>query len=299
MKRSLLILSLLLIYSSVKGQKALISDQELICKYANDTVDLVEMKKPLFLPFVKSFEHEKINEKDKKRIAKKIKRYPRKKIKNIKAAGKWISEIYHRSDPYPWASPRHPSFPFYSLDYYKEVEDGFLIKAKSGSVSDVVWRRRFHNYALFFVGYDHNVLMVNHWEVDLFPENSFVEINSEDITYAAVDNEEEVVPPVLNIDRKEFLAYLQENIEFPAKAIRLGIQGRIIISFIVERDGKVAYIDIDRALDPLTDIPAKQVIRNTEGYWTAGTQNNEPVVVKVYAEIRFRIEKIPARLPII
>lgn len=289
MKRSLLILSLLLIYSSVKGQKTLISDQELILKYANDTVDLVEMKKPLFLPFVNSFEHEKINEKEKKRIARKRKRYPTKKIKNIKAAGKWISEIYHRPDPYPWAKPRSPGFSFYSMNYYKEVEDGFLIKAKSGSVSDVVWSRRFHNYALFFVGYDHNVLMVNHWEVDLFPVNSFVEINSEDITYAAVDNEEEVVPPVLNIDRKEFLAYLQENIEFPAKAIRMGIQGRIIISFIVERDGKIAYIDIHRALDPLTDIPAKQVIRNTDGYWTAGTQNNEPVAVKVYAEIRFKI----------
>lgn len=82
--------------------------------------------------------------------------------------------------------------------------------------------------------------------------------------------------------------YLRQNIRYPAEAHKEGIEGRVIATFVVEKDGSISDIVINRSVHPLLDEEAKRVIAAMPK-WTPGRQNGQPVRVKYTIPISFRL----------
>lgn len=85
------------------------------------------------------------------------------------------------------------------------------------------------------------------------------------------------------------MQYLSKNIKYPPFAEENNIQGRVICSFVVERDGSVSDIRIARSVDPSLD---KEAIRVVSGMprWIPGRQNGQMVRVKYTLPVTFRLQ---------
>lgn len=84
--------------------------------------------------------------------------------------------------------------------------------------------------------------------------------------------------------------YLADNIEYPAECEADGIQGRVIVTFIVETDGSITNIKVAKSVHPLLDDEAVRVIKSMPK-WTPGKQNGKAVRVKYTTPVTFRQNK--------
>ena len=85
------------------------------------------------------------------------------------------------------------------------------------------------------------------------------------------------------------MAYLQKNIKYPPVAEENGIQGRVVCSFVVERDGSVTDIKVAKSVDPSLDKEAVRVV-STMPRWIPGKQNGQSVRVKYTLPVTFRLQ---------
>ncbi|MGD0583454.1 MAG: energy transducer TonB [Bacteroidales bacterium] len=86
------------------------------------------------------------------------------------------------------------------------------------------------------------------------------------------------------------LKYINDNINYPASAIDNGIEGKIILRFVVSTDGSVKRIEILRSVDPLLDQEAVRVISQMPK-WKPGKNNGTPAAVWFSVPVTFRIKK--------
>ena len=86
------------------------------------------------------------------------------------------------------------------------------------------------------------------------------------------------------------LKYLADNIKYPASAVKAKKQGRVIVTFIVQKDGSVTHAKIAKSIDPELDAEALRVVKGMPK-WTPGTQNGKPVNVKYSVPVKFSLQK--------
>lgn len=84
----------------------------------------------------------------------------------------------------------------------------------------------------------------------------------------------------------ELRKYISNNLEYPEIAREMGIQGRVIVQFIVGKDGKVSNAVIARSVDKALDQAALKVI-NSMPAWKPGKQRGAPVKVKYTLPVSF------------
>lgn len=84
------------------------------------------------------------------------------------------------------------------------------------------------------------------------------------------------------------MSYITKNIKYPSIATENGIQGRVICTFVINRDGKVTNAEVIRSVDPSLDKEALRVINNMPA-WKPGKQRGKPVRVKYTLPIVFRL----------
>lgn len=82
--------------------------------------------------------------------------------------------------------------------------------------------------------------------------------------------------------------YLNQNTRYPAVAQENGVQGRVVVSFVVGKDGHISDVTVVRSVDPSLDKEAVRVIRNMPR-WTPGKQGGEPVKVRFTVPVSFRL----------
>lgn len=85
------------------------------------------------------------------------------------------------------------------------------------------------------------------------------------------------------------MAYLSQNIKYPVVAEENGIQGRVVLTFVVERDGSITDVRVVKSVDPSLDAEAKRVIRSMPK-WKPGKQNGSAVRVKYTTPVTFRLQ---------
>lgn len=85
--------------------------------------------------------------------------------------------------------------------------------------------------------------------------------------------------------------YLSKNIKYPVVAEENGVQGRVIVTFIVELDGSVTNPKVVKSVDPSLDKEALRVVKSMP-YWIPGRQNGSPVRVKYTVPVTFRLQEI-------
>ena len=90
--------------------------------------------------------------------------------------------------------------------------------------------------------------------------------------------------------REVLLKYLAANIKYPASAVKAKKQGRVIVTFIVQKDGSITHAKIARSINPELDAEALRVVKGMPK-WTPGTQLGKPVSVKYVLPVKFSLQK--------
>lgn len=86
------------------------------------------------------------------------------------------------------------------------------------------------------------------------------------------------------------LKYLAANIKYPVSAVKAKKQGRVIVTFIVQKDGSITHAKIARSINPELDAEALRVVKGMPK-WTPGTQLGKPVSVKYVLPVKFSLQK--------
>jgi periplasmic protein TonB len=107
----------------------------------------------------------------------------------------------------------------------------------------------------------------------------------------------EVIPPVIefpDVDAMfiggsvELKKWINENVNYPQEAIEIGDQGLVYLSFVVEQDGSISNIEIERGVSTELDREAKRLIRNMPK-WKAGEAKGLPVRSRCRLPINFEL----------
>lgn len=85
---------------------------------------------------------------------------------------------------------------------------------------------------------------------------------------------------------KAFYQYLSQMIKYPKEAWKNNIHGKVFLSFIVEKDGRLTHIKIIRGLSPETNTEALRVV-SASPKWSPGIQFDVPVRVKYNINVNF------------
>lgn len=88
---------------------------------------------------------------------------------------------------------------------------------------------------------------------------------------------------------EELFKYLQRNIKYPAIARENGISGRVYVTFVVDKDGKIKDAKILRGVGGGCDEEALRVVRNMPD-WKSGRQNGRPVQVQYNLPVNFTLK---------
>ncbi len=84
------------------------------------------------------------------------------------------------------------------------------------------------------------------------------------------------------------MQYLNDNIQYPDKAKNDGVEGRVIVSFIVGKEGLIKDAQVEKSVDPELDAEAIRVVSGMPR-WTPGKSQGEPVEVKYSIPINFQL----------
>ncbi|MDO5446721.1 MAG: energy transducer TonB [Prevotellaceae bacterium] len=85
------------------------------------------------------------------------------------------------------------------------------------------------------------------------------------------------------------MQYLSKHIKYPVVAEENGIQGRVIVTFVVEKNGSITDVQVVKSVDPSLDKEAVRVVKSMPN-WIPGKQNGSAVRVKYTLPVTFRLQ---------
>ena len=86
----------------------------------------------------------------------------------------------------------------------------------------------------------------------------------------------------------KLVEYLSQNIKYPQQAIEKGIEGKVFVSFIVEKDGSVSNVQVQRSLGGGCDEEAVRVVKAMPK-WKPGKQRGKTVRVSYTLPVNFKL----------
>ena len=118
------------------------------------------------------------------------------------------------------------------------------------------------------------------------------------VEYIDVDKKEEINPdsiyyvteigPEFPGGPQALLDYLKANVNYPAQCREAKIQGRVLINFVVQKDGSIKNVSVLKSVHPLLDEEARRVI-STMPKWKPGMEHGTPVRVQYTVPVNFRL----------
>ena len=85
-----------------------------------------------------------------------------------------------------------------------------------------------------------------------------------------------------------FYKYVSDNLKYPAQARRMGIEGKVFVQFVVDRDGSLSEVQAIRGIGAGCDEEAVRVIQGAPK-WNPGKQRGRPVRVRMILPITFKL----------
>ena len=85
------------------------------------------------------------------------------------------------------------------------------------------------------------------------------------------------------------MQWLRDNIKYPVIAAENGIEGRVIVQFVVSKTGSISDVRVARGVDPSLDKEAVRVVSNMPN-WTPGKQNGTTVNVRYTLPVTFKLQ---------
>ena len=99
----------------------------------------------------------------------------------------------------------------------------------------------------------------------------------------------ETMPSFQGGDLNTFRKWVQDNVRFPQIALENGISGRVVLSFVIEKDGRLTNIVVLQTPDRSLSEEAIRVL-NKSPKWSPGKQRNQVVRVKYTLPVDFRVQ---------
>lgn len=96
------------------------------------------------------------------------------------------------------------------------------------------------------------------------------------------------LPPSFPGGEPELFKYLSAHINYPASAAEDGISGRVIVQFVISKDGSVSDVEVIRSRHPALDAEAVRVVRSMPR-WIPGKKNGQPVNVSYSLPVTFKL----------
>ena len=100
--------------------------------------------------------------------------------------------------------------------------------------------------------------------------------------------ESKKVEEILPVGDVGLMRYLGYTVKYPVVAQELGVQGRVIVSFIVDVDGSITDVKVLKSADPSLDKEAVRAIKAMPK-WNPGMQDGKPVRVQYSVPVTFRM----------
>ena len=122
-------------------------------------------------------------------------------------------------------------------------------------------------------------------EAEVFQEVEVVEEIVDDEPFLIV----ETMPSFQGGDLNTFRNWVQSNVRFPQIALENGIQGTVVLSFVIEKDGSLTNIQVLRTPDRSLSEEATRVLSKSPK-WSPGKQRNQVVRVKYTLPVVFRVQ---------
>ncbi|VBB46426.1 TonB family domain-containing protein [uncultured Paludibacter sp.] len=97
------------------------------------------------------------------------------------------------------------------------------------------------------------------------------------------------VPPSFPGGEAELMKYLHDNIKYPVVAQENNIQGKVVVQFVVGRDGSIQDVQVVRGVDPSLDREAKRVVQSMPK-WIPGKQGGSAVKCKFFVPVNFKLQ---------
>ena len=111
--------------------------------------------------------------------------------------------------------------------------------------------------------------------------------STEDMPFLIVEK----MPSFRGGDLNDFRAWVQEHLQYPAEAVERNIQGRVVVTFTIEKEGSASNILVLQSPDKLLADEALRVIASSPaGAWTPGEQRGEKVRVKYTLPVDFYLQ---------
>lgn len=85
------------------------------------------------------------------------------------------------------------------------------------------------------------------------------------------------------------IKFVMENLRYPEEAKKAGVQGRVVVRFVVKADGSVASPEIIRSVSPDLDAEALRIVGEMPR-WTPGSVDGKPVDVQFVLPVTFRLK---------
>lgn len=86
----------------------------------------------------------------------------------------------------------------------------------------------------------------------------------------------------------KFYEFIVMNLEVPDECIEKNIQGKVYLTFLVQKDGTITHVVVDKGVDPSLDAAATRVLRYAPK-WNPATSNGKPVVSKMKVPVVFAL----------
>lgn len=106
----------------------------------------------------------------------------------------------------------------------------------------------------------------------------------EDPVYSEVDT-----PASFPGGISKLMHFLSKNLKYPEQSAKNGIEGKVVVSFVVEKDGRLTNIQIEKSVAPELDAEAIRVI-SAMPKWNPGKQKGKTVRTSVAQPVRFRLK---------
>ena len=107
-----------------------------------------------------------------------------------------------------------------------------------------------------------------------------------DLQPAQVENE---VQPSFRGGNNALMEYLRQNVVYPEQARKDSVEGRVVVSFVIEKDGSITKPAVVRSLHPLLDAEALRVVAAMPK-WSPGMTMGKQVAVKYNLPVTFKLD---------
>ncbi|UKK68332.1 TonB family protein [Prevotella communis] len=88
--------------------------------------------------------------------------------------------------------------------------------------------------------------------------------------------------------QEALMQFLRQEVKYPKEAEEKGLQGRVVVRYIIEKDGSISEVEIVKSVNEYLDAEAIRVV-NAMPKWKPGKQKGEPVRVKFTLPVTFRL----------